>query len=304
MTHSISLIERLPLVRGSLKIEANLASITWFRVGGPAEIMFKPVDLEDLTNFLTATPKDIPIVVIGGGSNILVRDAGVPGIIICLGCNFSNVKFDYNYLTVGASTLNLTVATTALNAGICDLEFLSDIPGTIGGALRMNAGSYGYEMKNITISARAIDRTGTLHYIDNSDFGFSYRHTTIPDDWILIDAVLHGHIKNQLEISKNMAKIRSRRKDSQPPRTRTGGSTFVNPKNHKAWKLIDQAGCRGLRKGGAQVSEKHCNFLINTGVANATDIEDLGEDVRCRVFEKSGIMLDWEIRRIGIRLSK
>jgi UDP-N-acetylmuramate dehydrogenase len=299
--HPTPLIERLPAVRGRLTAGASLASITWFRVGGPAEVLFKPADLDDLTVFLARTPEDVPLTVVGVGSNLLVRDGGVPGVVIRLGRDFAGIDFDEDRLTVGAAALDLTVSTAAWEAGVSGLEFLSGVPGTIGGALRMNAGAYGGEMQEITLSARAIDRTGGLRDLKHTDFGFSYRHTTVPDNWIFIDAVLQGRPGSPEEIAQRMADIRSKREESQPLRTRTGGSTFANPPGHKAWQLIDQAGCRGLRIGDAQVSEKHCNFLINAGSASASDLEDLGEEVRRRVFDRSGITLDWEIRRIGIR---
>jgi len=299
--HPTPLIERLPAVRGRLTAGASLASITWFRVGGPAEVLFKPADLDDLTVFLARTPEDVPLTVVGVGSNLLVRDGGVPGVVIRLGRDFAGIDFDEDRLTVGAAALDLTVSTAAWEAGVSGLEFLSGVPGTIGGALRMNAGAYGGEMQEITLSARAIDRTGGWRDLKHTDFGFSYRHTTVPDNWIFIDAVLQGRPGSPEEIAQRMADIRSKREESQPLRTRTGGSTFANPPGHKAWQLIDQAGCRGLRIGDAQVSEKHCNFLINAGSASASDLEDLGEEVRRRVFDRSGITLDWEIRRIGIR---
>jgi UDP-N-acetylmuramate dehydrogenase len=304
MPHTTPLIERLPAVRGRLTAGASLASITWFRVGGPAEVLFKPADLDDLAAFLAGTPVDVPVTVVGVGSNLLVRDGGVPGVVVRLGRDFATIDFDGPRLSVGAAALDLTVATAACEAGVGGLEFLSGVPGTIGGALRMNAGAYGREMQDVTVTARALDRSGALHRLDHGDFGFAYRHTAVPDGWIFIDAILQGRPDAPQAIAQRMADIRSQREDSQPLRTRTGGSTFANPPGHKAWQLIDQAGCRGLRKGDAQVSEKHCNFLINTGAASAADLEDLGEEVRRRVQEMSGITLDWEIRRIGIRARK
>ncbi len=301
MTQGTALIDRLPPVRGRLTAEASLASVTWFRVGGPAEVLFKPADLDDLTAFLAGLPPDVPLTVIGVGSNLLVRDGGVPGVVLRLGRDFAGIDFDEDRLSVGAAALDLTVATAAWEAGIGGLEFLSGVPGTIGGALRMNAGAYGGEIQEVTLASRAIDRTGGIHQLSPADFGFSYRQVAVAEEWIFIDALLQGSVGRPEEIARRMAEIRSQREDSQPLRTRTGGSTFANPPGHKAWQLIDQAGCRGLRKGDAQVSEKHCNFLINTGSASAADLEDLGEDVRRRVLETSGVSLAWEIRRIGVR---
>ncbi len=298
------LIQRLPIVRGRLTAETSLASVTWFRVGGPAEVLFKPADLDDLAVFLAGTPDDVPVTVVGVGSNLLVRDGGVPGVVVRLGRDFAAIDFDGARLSVGAAALDLTVSTAAWEAGVGGLEFLSGVPGTVGGALRMNAGAYGREMRDVTLSARALDRSGGLHRLAHDDFGFAYRHTAVPDGWIFVDAVLQGADDDAEAIARRMADIRSRREDSQPLRTRTGGSTFANPPGHKAWQLIDRAGCRGLRKGDAQVSEKHCNFLINTGAASAADLEDLGEEVRRRVLETSGIALEWEIRRIGVRARK
>lgn len=296
-----SLIDRLPAVRGRLSAGASLASVTWFRVGGPAEVLFKPADAEDLANFLAAKPADVPVTVVGVGSNLLVRDGGVPGVVIRLGRDFARMDFNGARLTVGAAALDLTVATAACEAGMGGLEFLSGVPGTIGGALRMNAGAYGREMTDVTVEARAVDLEGGLHRLSHDQLGFSYRHSAVPDGWIFVDAVLQGQPDSPQAIAERMAEIKAKREESQPLRTRTGGSTFANPPGHKAWQLIDQAGCRGMTIGGAQVSEKHCNFLINTGNASAADLEELGEEVRRRVLATSGIELHWEIRRIGIR---
>jgi len=279
------LIDRLPAVRGRLLADASLASITWFRVGGPAEVLFKPADSDDLAAFLAAKPEDVPVTIVGVGSNLLVRDGGVPGVVIKLGGDFAAIEpLDNTQLRVGGGALDLTVATTACELGIGGLEFLSGVPGTIGGALRMNAGAYGGEMKDVV-----------------EDFGFSYRHCSLPDGWIFLDALLQGKSESPQIVAERMGEIRAKREESQPLRTRTGGSTFANPPGHKAWELIDKAGCRGLTIGGAQVSEKHCNFLINTGKASAADIEDLGEEVRRRVLATSGIELHWEIRHIGVK---
>jgi UDP-N-acetylmuramate dehydrogenase len=296
------LIDRLPKVRGRYRANAPLDNVTWFKVGGPAEVMFRPADANDLKLFLSTRPFDVPVTVIGVGSNLLVRDGGVPGVVIRLGREFAVIKAVDNFLEVGAGAMDINVARVAEQAGLGGLEFLSGIPGTIGGGLRMNGGAYGSEFKDIFVSARAVDNYGVVHELVAKDMGFGYRRTVILEDWLFIDAVLEGHPDATLEISRRMDEIKVIREKSQPVRTPTGGSTFSNPSVAKAWQLIDAAGCRGLVRGGAMVSEKHCNFLINTGEAAAADLEGLGEEVRRRVFEKSGIILDWEIRRIGIPL--
>jgi len=297
------LIERLPAVRGRLGANARLDKITWFKVGGPAEVMFRPVDLDDLGVFLAALEPDIDVTVIGVGSNILVRDGGVPGVVIRLGREFATLQVEDETIMVGAGALDSHVATAARDAGLAGLEFLCGIPGTIGGGLRMNGGAYGSEFKDIFVSARAMDRNGVLHALGPDDMGFAYRSTQVPEDWLFMDAVLKGHPGETTEIARAMADIKAAREDSQPVRTPTGGSTFANPPGAKAWELIEAAGCRGLRRGGAMVSQQHCNFLINTGTASAADLEGLGEEVRRRVFETSGITLQWEIRRIGVALA-
>jgi UDP-N-acetylmuramate dehydrogenase len=296
------LIDRLPKVRGRYRANAPLDNVTWFKVGGPAEVMFRPADANDLKLFLSTRPFDVPVTVIGVGSNLLVRDGGVPGVVIRLGREFAVIKAVDNFLEVGAGAMDINVARVAEQAGLGGLEFLSGIPGTIGGGLRMNGGAYGSEFKDIFVSARAVDNYGVVHELVAKDMGFGYRRTVILEDWLFIDAVLEGYPDATLEISRRMDEIKVIREKSQPVRTPTGGSTFSNPSDAKAWQLIDAAGCRGLVRGGAMVSEKHCNFLINTGEAAAADLEGLGEEVRRRVFEKSGIILDWEIRRIGIPL--
>jgi UDP-N-acetylmuramate dehydrogenase len=296
------LISRLPRVRGSYVANAPLYKVTWLKVGGPAEVMFRPADENDLKFFLSARPFDVPTTIIGVGSNLLVRDGGVPGVVIRLGREFAFINKDGLLLKVGAGALDINVARVAEQAGLGGLEFLTGIPGTIGGGLRMNGGAYGSEFKDIFVSARAVDNHGELHELFAEDMGFGYRKTTIREDWLFIDAVLKGVPEAKLKISQRMDKIKATREKSQPVRTPTGGSTFANPSNAKAWELIDAAGCRGLVRGDAMVSEKHCNFLINKGNAAAADLESLGEDVRRRVFEKSGITLEWEIRRIGIPL--
>jgi UDP-N-acetylmuramate dehydrogenase len=300
MRHQPHLIDRLPEVRGRLTADAPLANVTWFRVGGPAEVMFKPADAADLSAFLAGCPADVPVTVMGVASNLLVRDGGVPGVVIRMGRAFADISVDGPEITAGAAALDLNVANAARDAGIAGLEFLSGIPGTIGGALRMNGGAYGRELSDVVVSATAIDRAGKQHNLSREDLGLSYRHSDVPEDWIFTSAVLRGHPGDQAEISHRMHEIATSRAESQPVRARTGGSTFANPPGEKAWALIDRAGCRGLMIGGAQVSEKHCNFLLNLGTATADDLESLGEEVRRRVLETSGIELRWEIRRIGV----
>jgi UDP-N-acetylmuramate dehydrogenase len=299
------LIERLPPVRGRLTENTPLAGITWFRVGGPAEVMFRPADRDDLVAFLTNKPADVAVTVIGVGSNLLVRDGGVPGVVIRLGRGFAEVAIDGTTVRAGAATLDLNVALSARDAGVAGLEFLSGIPGTIGGALRMNGGAYGKETKDVTVGAEALDAAGRVHRLSLAELGFTYRHCGVAEDWIFLSAELAGAPDAPQAIAARMQEIQTKREDTQPIRTRTGGSTFANPrqpeaKGRRAWELIDGAGCRGLVRGGAIVSEKHCNFLINTGTATAADLEGLGEEVRRRVFEQFGVALEWEIRRIGV----
>jgi UDP-N-acetylmuramate dehydrogenase len=298
------LIELLPPVRGRLTASAPLAGVTWFGVGGPAEVMFRPLDHDDLAIFLKGLPPDVPVTVIGVGSNLLVRDGGISGVVVRLGRGFATIEPDGLHVRVGAAALDVNVATLAAEAGIAGCEFLSGVPGTIGGALRMNAGAYGGDMAQVVVAARALDRRGRTHELDLARLGFSYRHSAVAADWIFTDAVLGGTPDDPAVIKQRLAKIRADREASQPLRTKTGGSTFKNPTANnptgaKAWELIDQAGCRGLTRGGARVSELHCNFLINGGGASAADIEELGEEVRRRVFDGTGITLEWEIRRVG-----
>ncbi|WP_119459091.1 UDP-N-acetylmuramate dehydrogenase [Rhodospirillaceae bacterium SYSU D60014] len=293
------LIERLPPVRGRLTENAPLAGITWFRVGGPAEMMFRPADREDLLGFLAEKPSDVPVTVIGVGSNLLVRDGGIPGVVLRLGRGFAGITAADDRLTAGAGALDLNVALAARDAGLGGIEFLSGIPGTVGGALRMNAGAYGREIADVLVAAEVVDSTGHVHRLEPSELGLGYRRSGVPEDWIFLGAEMRGVASAPADIGQRIQEIQAARADTQPIRTRTGGSTFANPTGFKAWELIDRAGCRGLRRGGAMVSEKHCNFLINTGTATAAEIEALGEEVRRRVHETSGVMLNWEIRRIG-----
>lgn len=295
-----NLISRLPDVRGRYGVASPLAPTTWFRVGGPAEVLYRPADLADLQAFLAGCPRDVPVTTIGVASNLLVRDGGVPGVVVRLGGAFAEVKADDGCIIAGAGALDLNVATVALQASLAGLEFLSGIPGTIGGALRMNAGAYGREIKDVLVSARAVDRKGKLHILTLADMDFSYRHCGVPEDFIFIDAKLKGTPDKAEALEQRMREIKEKREASQPVRTRTGGSTFANPAGAKAWELIDKAGMRGFKLGGAQVSEQHTNFLLNAGGATAADIENLGEEIRRRVKEQSNIELRWEIQRIGI----
>jgi UDP-N-acetylmuramate dehydrogenase len=293
------LLRRLPPVRGRLSANAPIGPMTWFHVGGPAEALFRPADIKDLAGFLAALPRDIPVTVIGVGSNLLVRDGGIPGVVIRLGRGFVDIVAKGEQVETGAGALDLNVALTAADAGIAGLEFLSGIPGTVGGGFQTNAGAYGTEFKDALISADAIGRNGELHTLTPAGMGLSYRHSEVDPDWIFVKARFKGTAADPAEIGKRMTEIRAAREASQPIRARTGGSTFANPPGHQAWKLVDEAGCRGLTHGGAMVSEKHTNFLINTGAATAADIEALGEEVRRRVHDRFGVMLEWEIRRIG-----
>lgn len=297
-TSTPHLIDRLPRPRGRLTADAALGPQTWFRAGGAAEVLFRPADVEDLASFMARLPSDVPVTVLGVGSNILVRDGGVKGVAIRLLRGFTGISVEEHEVVAGAGALDLNVALTARDHALAGLEFLSGIPGTIGGALRMNAGAYEGDLAQVLVSAEAVDRAGKVHAVAADAMGFSYRHSEAPADWIFTAARLRATPGDQLAIARRIAEIDAARTDSQP-RSRTGGSTFVNPPGRKAWQLIDQAGCRGLRVGAAQVSEKHCNFLINLGEATAGDIEGLGEEVRRRVLEKTGVQLEWEIRRIG-----
>jgi len=297
------LLDRLPVVLGRLTEDAPIGPMTWFRVGGPAEVLFRPADRDDLAAFLADKPDDVPVTVIGVGSNLLIRDGGVPGVVIRLGRGFSEISVvpgDSPRVVAGAGALDVTVAMIARAAGVSGLAFLSGIPGTIGGALRMNAGAYGSEMKDVTETADTLDSKGGLRRLSLAELGLSYRHSAVAEDWIFLSAVLHGMNGDPAVIAAEIAEIQAQRESTQPIRTRTGGSTFANPPGAKAWELIDRAGCRGLKRGAAMVSEKHCNFLVNTGDASAADIECLGEEVRRRVEQHCGLMLEWEIRRIGI----
>ena len=295
----MDLIDRLPPVRGHLAANAPLDRETWFRVGGAAEVLFRPADRDDLILMLREMPEGTPVAVVGLGSNLLVRDGGVRGVVIRMGREMAGIEVNGDAVSAGAGAPDPAVAAAARDAGLAGLEFLSGIPGTIGGALRMNAGAYGGEMADILTSCEAVDPEGEVHRLGPDDMGFGYRRCGIPEDWIFTGATMRGRPGDRAAIAARMADIRENREVSQPMRTRTGGSTFRNPNGCTAWRLADEAGCRGLERGGAKVSEKHTNFLINTGGATAGDIESLGEEIRARVKAGSGIDLQWEIRRIG-----
>ncbi len=303
---SVPLIDRLPPVRGRLEANKPLSSVTWFGVGGPAEVLFRPADRDDLLAFLEAKPADVPVTVVGVGSNLLVRDGGVPGVVIRFGRALAAVEADGAELVCEAGALDVNVAKAAAQAGIGGLEFLRGVPGTLGGGLRMNAGAYGKEIQDVLVWAEAVDPRGRVRRLGVADMGFAYRRCALSEDWIFLAARLAGQADDPAAIQARMREIQEARLGSQPIGSRTGGSTFKNPPpdesgGRKAWQLIDAAGCRGLKVGGAQVSEMHCNFLINCGAATAADLEDLGEEVRRRVAAETGVSLEWEIRRIGIR---
>jgi UDP-N-acetylmuramate dehydrogenase len=292
--------DALPPVRGTYAENAPLKDVMWFRAGGPAEILFRPADAEDLATFLYAKPADVSVTVIGVGSNLLIRDGGVPGVVIRLPGSFGKIAAEGTRVRAGAAALDAAVARAAADAGVAGLEFLRGIPGTIGGALRMNAGCYGREIKDVFVEAKAVDGSGNIVTVDASDMEFVYRKSGMPEDLIFVEAVLEGEAGDPDDVRVRMNALVEQRESTQPVKAKTGGSTFKNPPGHKAWQLIDEAGCRGLMNGAAQVSEKHCNFLINTGEATAAEIEGLGEEVRARVKAKFGIELEWEIKRVGI----
>ncbi|MBO0737505.1 MAG: UDP-N-acetylmuramate dehydrogenase [Alphaproteobacteria bacterium] len=304
MTHAFrhaaaALLPLMPPVRGQLSASAPVGKQTWFGVGGGAEVLFRPADTADLVSFLSAVPAEIPVTAIGVGSNLLVRDGGIGGVVVRLGRAFAGITIAGSELRVGAAALDRIVARAASDAGLGGLEFLSGIPGSIGGSVRMNAGAYGREIKDVLLSATALDRSGAVHHLDSRAMGFSYRHSGVDPGWIFVEARLRGAPGERTVIATRLSEIRAAREATQPVRARTGGSTFRNPPGEAAWRLIDAAGCRGLVRGGAKVSEQHTNFLINTGGASAADLEGLGEEVRRRVFAASGITLEWEIERIG-----
>jgi len=300
-TPGAQLARRLPVVRGRIELDKPLAEFTWFRVGGPADVLYSPADEEDLAGFLAALDEDIPVQVIGVGSNLLVRDGGIPGVVIRLGRGFGQMAVEDGFqVRSGTSVPDVRLAQFALQQGITLLTFLRGIPGTIGGALRMNAGAHGGETRDILVEARGIDRKGKLHIMSNEDMGYGYRSSTAPADMIFTSALFQGAQGDRDDIKAHMDEITAAREASQPIRSRTGGSTFKNPEGEKSWQLIDAAGMRGFAIGPAKVTDMHCNFLINEGGATAAQIEQLGETVRARVKENSGIDLHWEIKRVGV----
>jgi UDP-N-acetylmuramate dehydrogenase len=290
----------MPDLRGRLLAAQPLKELTWFRVGGPAQAFFMPDGEDDLAYFMAHLPPEIPVMTLGLGSNLIVRDKGVPGVVIRLGRGFNEVKVEGERIIAGTAMPDVKVSRAAQEAGLAGLAFYRGIPGSIGGALRMNGGAYGRETKDALVEARAVDRAGKIHVMSNADMHFTYRHCGVPDDFIFTQAIFAGTPGDQAAIAAEMDQITQSRERTQPVKSRTGGSTFKNPPGRKAWQLIDAAGCRGLSLGDAQVSELHCNFLINRGTAKAKDIEDLGERIRARVLENSGVTLEWEIKRIGV----
>jgi UDP-N-acetylmuramate dehydrogenase len=291
----------LPDLRGRLEANRPMADITWFRVGGPAQMLFSPADEADLSYVLRRIDADLPVTIVGVGSNLLVRDGGVPGIVIRLGRGFGRIEpEDGHRMRAGAAVPDMRLAQAAATAGIARLAFYRGIPGTIGGALRMNAGAHGSETKDVLVEARAVDRSGRVHTLSLADLAYSYRHCGAPEELIFTEALFQGEAGDPDAIARDMQEVTDYREAHQPTKARTGGSTFKNPPGNSSWKLIDAAGLRGFRVGGAHVSEKHCNFLINEGEASAEDIETLGETIRARVKAASGISLEWEIKRLGL----
>jgi UDP-N-acetylmuramate dehydrogenase len=293
-------VETLPKLRGRIQADAPLAPFTWFRAGGAAEVLMRPADADDLAGFLSRLPNEVPVHVIGACSNLIVRDGGLPGVTIRLARGFSTISPETDGIVAGAAALDVTVAEHAAAAELTGLEFLSGIPGSIGGAVAMNAGAYGGDLANVLDWAEIVTRTGERRRLAAAELAFAYRRAALPAGAVVTRVRLRATAGAPALIAARMAEIKATREASQPVRARTGGSTFRNPDGMKAWELIDAAGCRGLIRGGAMVSEKHCNFLINTGTATAADIEGLGEEVRRRVLAATGVTLDWEIRRIGI----
>jgi UDP-N-acetylmuramate dehydrogenase len=297
----VSAVATMPQVRGKLTPDAPLAPLVWFKSGGEAEWLFEPADEADLIDFLRQLDPDVPVMALGLGSNLIVRDGGVAGVVVRLGKPFAKtVQVDETTLRCGGGASGILVSSTARDHGIAGLEFLRGIPGTVGGFVRMNGGAYGREVRDILVSARIALRPGEIVDWPLDQFGYTYRHSAVPDGAVVVEATFRGTPGKPEAIGAEMDAIARAREDSQPLRSRTGGSTFKNPPGHKAWALIDAAGCRGLQLGGAQVSEKHCNFLLNLGSATSADIEALGEEVRRRVQAKTNITLEWEIQRVGV----
>jgi UDP-N-acetylmuramate dehydrogenase len=293
-------VETMPKVRGKVTPGAPLAPLVWFKSGGSAEWLFEPADVDDLTAFLTDLDPHVPVMALGLGSNLIVRDGGVPGVVVRLGKPFAKIdRLDETTLRCGGGASGILVSSTARDAGIAGLEFLRGIPGTVGGFVRMNGGAYGREVSDILVSARLVLRSGEVVEWPLDQLGYTYRHSDVPDGAVVVEAVFRGVPGDPAAIGAEMDAIARAREESQPLRSRTGGSTFKNPPGHKAWALVDAAGCRGLTMGGAQVSEKHCNFLLNLGSATSAEIEALGEEVRRRVEAKTHISLEWEIQRVG-----
>lgn len=299
---SHGLLTELPPLAGKVEAGGSLADFIWFRTGGPAEWLVKPKDRADLAQFLSALPQNVPVMPVGVGSNLIVRDGGVPGVVIRLPKSFAQIAVEDGLrVRAGAAAMGISVASAARDAGIAGLEFLRGIPGTVGGAVRMNAGAYGRDASDILIEATVIKRDGTVELWPAEKLGYSYRHSALPEGAVVVEALFQGMAGDRQDIAAEMDRIAAEREASQPLRSRTGGSTFKNPEGDKAWRLVDAAGCRGLRKGNAQVSEKHCNFLLNLGDASSADIESLGEEVRARVKAQTGVELQWEIARVGVK---
>lgn len=293
-------VAELPRVRGRLTADAPLAPLVWFKSGGMAQWLFEPKDVEDLSEFLAGLDPALPVMGLGLGSNLIVRDGGVAGVVVRLGKSFATVeRLDETTLRCGGGTSGILVSSTARDAGIGGLEFLRSIPGTVGGFVRMNGGAYGREVKDVLVECEVVLRSGERRTLPIEALGYTYRHSELPDGAIVVGATFRGRPEDPAAIQTEMDRIAQSREESQPLRSKTGGSTFKNPPGTKAWKEIDEAGCRGLRVGDAQVSEKHCNFLLNLGGASSSDIEALGEEVRRRVRERSGVELEWEIQRVG-----
>lgn len=291
----------LPPLRGTIEHQGSLADFIWFRTGGPAEWLVRPDDVQSLAAFLAGLDPEVPVLPVGVGSNLIVRDGGVPGVVVRLPKAMAKVSIEPgNRVRAGGAAMGITVASAARDAGIAGLEFLRGIPGTVGGAVRMNAGAYGRDTSNILVEITLVTRNGTVETWPAARLGYTYRHSELPEGAVVVEALFEGTPGDKAEIGAEMDRIAAEREASQPLRSRTGGSTFKNPDGHSAWKLVDDAGCRGLRRGDAQVSEKHCNFLLNLGNASSADIEALGEEVRAKVKAQSGIELEWEIQRIGV----
>jgi UDP-N-acetylmuramate dehydrogenase len=296
------LLDRVPPLAGRVQAGVALAPTTWFRVGGPAEVLVKPADAADLARFMAALPQDIPVTILGAASNVIIRDGGIAGVVVRLARGFNEIIVEPTGIVAGAACLDATVAEHAAAAGLAGLEFLSGIPGSIGGAVAMNAGAYGGDVASSLDWAEVVTRSGDLVRLPAAALAFAYRHADLPPGAVVVRARFHAQADDPAGIAARMAAIRRSREETQPVRARTGGSTFRNPPGHKAWALIDAAGARGLVRGGAEVSGKHCNFLLNAGTATAAELEGLGEEVRRRVQATSGVVLEWEIKRMGTAL--